>query len=167
MDEQDRQLAGLVEDIIYHFGAQGMEEKCCGEKISPGDFRALRTALRLDICTMQDIARNASVTKGGATRILARLEDKGLARRQQDQRDGRICCVRLTEEGKSLLSRIEDQLTNKMQTILAAMDPAMREILIISIGAFLRAAQERRNGLEKRPDEDQAGQQKNLASNNS
>ena len=141
METQARQRAGLVEDVMYYFGAQGMEEDCCGEKISPGEFRALRTALRLDVCTMQDIARSASVTKGGATRIVVRLEDKGLAHREQDQKDGRVCCVTLTKEGKSILGRIEDQLTNKMLMILAAMDPAMRDILLISVNSFLQTAQ--------------------------
>lgn len=146
MDTQGRQLAGLVEDIIYHFGAQGMEEECCGEKITPGEFRALRTALHFDVCTMQDIAKNVSVTKGGATRIIARLEAKGLAQREQDQKDGRVCCVTLTEEGKLLMSRIEDELTSKMLTILAAMNPAMRDILLISLNSFLKTVQQQMSG---------------------
>lgn len=146
IDTQGRQLAGLVEDVMYYFGAQGMEEECCGEKISLGEFRALRTALRLDVCTMQDIARSASVTKSGATRIIARLEDKRLAHREQDQKDGRVCCVTLTGEGKSLLIRIEEQLTNKMLKILAAMEPAMRDILLISLNSFLQTAQRQMTG---------------------
>lgn len=146
METQARQLAGLVEDVMYYFGAQGPEEDCCGEKISPGEFRALRTALRLDVCTMQDIARSASVTKGGATRIVIRLEDKGLVNREQDQKDGRVCCVTLTEEGKSILDRIEDQLTHKMMTILGAMDSAMREVLLISVNSFLQTAQRQMAG---------------------
>jgi len=153
MDEQARQLAGLIENMMYCFGTQSMDGECC-ENISHGEFRALHTALHLNICTMQDIAKKAVVTKSGATRIVGRLEDKGLARREQDQKDGRICCVQLTEEGKSLLNRIEGQLTNKMQKILAAMDPAMRGILIISLGAFLQAAQGQMTGLDKRPDAD-------------
>ena len=153
MNEQARQLAGLIENMMYCFGTQSMDGECC-ENISHGEFRALHTALHLNICTMQDIAKKAVVTKSGATRIVGRLEDKGLARREQDQKDGRICCVQLTEEGKSLLNRIEGQLTNKMQKILAAMDPAMRGILIISLGAFLQAAQGQMTGLDKRPDAD-------------
>ncbi|OPY08058.1 MAG: HTH-type transcriptional regulator Hpr [Syntrophaceae bacterium PtaB.Bin095] len=146
MHAKGRQLAGLVEDVMYYFGVQGMEDECCGEKISPGEFRALRTALRLDVCTMQDIARRASITKGGATRIITRLEEKGLAHRVKDQKDGRVCCVTLTEEGESLLSQIEDQLTNKMMAILEAMDPAMRDILIISLNSFLQTARRQSSG---------------------
>ena len=144
MERQAGQLAGLVEDVMYCFGSQGMEEECCGEKISSGEFRALRAALRHDVCTMQHISKSAAVTKSGATRIIARLEDKGLAHREQDQQDGRVCCVTLTEEGQSLLHRIEDQLTNKMLVILAEMDPAIRKILIISLKSFLQTAQNKK-----------------------
>ena len=139
MDEQARQLAGSIEKIMYYFGTQSMEGECC-ENISLGEFFALRSVLHRDICTMQDIAKSAVVTKSGATRIVSRLVDKGLAHREQDQKDGRICCVTLTEEGKSLLNRIEDQLMNKIKTILAAMDPDMREILMIALHTFCQSA---------------------------
>jgi DNA-binding MarR family transcriptional regulator len=142
MDAQGRKLAGLVEEVIYHFGPKGIDDECCGERISPGEIHALRTVSRLKVCTMQDIARSVSVTKGGATRIVTRLEDKGLVYRGQDQKDGRVCCVMLTEEGKALLKRIEDRLTNKMLTILASMDPSMRDVLIISLNSFLLASRQ-------------------------
>ena len=142
MDAQGRKLAGLVEAVIYHFGPKGIDDECCGERISPGEIHALRTVSRLEVCTMQDIARSVSVTKGSATRIVTRLEDKGLVYRGQDQKDGRVCCVMLTEEGKALLKRIEDRLTNKMLTILASMDPSMRDVLIISLNSFLLASRQ-------------------------
>ncbi|MCK9197185.1 MAG: MarR family transcriptional regulator [Syntrophales bacterium] len=153
MDEQARQLAGMVENIMYFFGTQSQDGECC-ENISHGEFRALHTALHQSTCTMQDIAKKAVVTKSGATRIVHRLEEKGLAHREEDQKDGRVCCVTLTEAGVAFLNRIEDQLTNKMQTILVDMDPAMREILIISLGAFLQIAQGQMSGRDKRPEAD-------------
>ncbi|SEM63257.1 DNA-binding transcriptional regulator, MarR family [Syntrophus gentianae] len=143
MDAQARQLIGLIDNITYSFGMQSLEGRCCNENISHGEFRALQVALHQTICTMQDIARSAAVTKSGATRIAKRLEEKGLAIRQQDHKDGRICCVTPTEKGQTLLNRIEDQLMCKMREILAAMDPAMREILILSLNAFVQAAKPR------------------------
>jgi len=141
VESEGRQLIGLIENITYIFGMQSIEGRCCNENISHGEFRALQVALHQNSCTMQDIARSAAVTKSGATRIAKRLEDKGLANRRQDRKDGRICCVTLTEEGRTLLNRIEDQLMAKVQEILAVMDPAMREILIISLSAFVRASE--------------------------
>ena len=155
MDEQARQLALLMENMLYGFGAAGVDGECC-ENISHSEFRALHTARYRDNCNMQDIARKAAVTKSGATRIVRRLEDKGLVRRVEDPKDGRSCCVTLTEEGKSFLKRIEDQLTDKMQTILAAMDPAMREVLVIALGAFLQAARGTAGNMDRRTEGEEA-----------
>jgi len=134
-----KQLAGLIEDIIYHFGSL-VDNECC-EGVSHAEFRALRTAMRKDLCTMQDIAKAAMVTKSGATRLISRLEEKGLAQRQRDENDGRICCVQLTDSGKSFLNRNEDNLMNQMQSILAGMDQSVREVLLISLTAFLKTAE--------------------------
>lgn len=141
MDAHAGQLIGLIEKITYIFGMQSMEEQCCSENISHAEYRALQAALDCDICSMQDIAKSAGVTKSGATRIAKRLEGKGLAKRQQDRKDGRICCVTLTEEGRTLLKRIEARLLNKMRKILADMDPALRDILILSLKVFVQAAE--------------------------
>lgn len=139
MDEQTRQLAGLLEDMMYNFGMHDMSSNCC-ENISHGEFRALRVISRLDRCTMQDIAKSIAVTKSGATRIVSRLEGKKLIRRVNDQSDGRVCCVQLSKEGKSLMTRITDEPAKKMTAVLDAMDPAMRQILQIGLHAFFQTA---------------------------
>lgn len=135
MDEQTRQLIELLENMMYDFGTHNMSVNCC-ENISHGEFRALRTMSRLDRCTMQDIAKSIAVTKSGATRIVSRLEEKKLARRVHDQNDARICCVRLSKEGKSLLSRITEEPSKKMESVLDAMHPDMRQVLLIGLRAF-------------------------------
>lgn len=145
MKDQARQLAVLIQNMMVSLGTQNTDGACC-ENISHGEYRALTAVLRKDICTMQDIAKRTAVTKGGATRIVSRLEGKGLAHREQDKGDGRICCVTLTEEGQSLLKRIEDQLTDKVQVVLAAMEPAMQKILLISLDHFLQTAQRQEKG---------------------
>lgn len=75
MNKQARQLAGLLEDVMYNLGTYNMSGNCC-ENISHGEFRALRIISRMDRCTMQDIAKGIAVTKSGATRIVSRLEEK-------------------------------------------------------------------------------------------
>jgi len=139
MDEQTRQLAVLLENMMYDFGTHSMNSNCC-ENISHGEFRALRAMSRVDRCTMQDIAKSIAVTKSGATRIISRLEEKKLVRRVHDQKDARICCVQLSKEGKSLLSRITDEPSKKMAAVLDAMAPDMRQILLIGLRAFSETA---------------------------
>ena len=140
METQARQLSAIIENMMYYFGTQSIDGECC-ENVSHGEFRALHAAMHQNICTMQDIARSALVTKSGATRIVTRLEEKELVRREQNDKDGRVCCLKLTAEGEALMARIDDQLTDKMLSILTAMEPAMRDILIISLSAFLQAAE--------------------------
>jgi DNA-binding MarR family transcriptional regulator len=140
MDKQARQLVGLIEDMVYHFGTHNMSNNCC-ENISHGEFRALRVISRLERCTMQDIAKNIAVTKSGATRIVSRLEEKKLARRISDQDDGRVCCVQLSKEGKHLLARLTEEPTQRVSHTLSAMEPSMRQILLIGLNAFFEAAQ--------------------------
>ncbi|NTW07573.1 MAG: MarR family transcriptional regulator [Syntrophaceae bacterium] len=139
MDEQIRQLAELIEDMTYDFGSHNMDGVCC-ENISHGEYRALRTVLRLDKCTMQDVAKSIAVTKSGATRIVSRLEEKKLVHRINDQNDGRVCCVQLSEEGKSLISRLTEEPAKRMAAILSAMTPDMRQILLIGLRAFVETA---------------------------
>ena len=139
MAEQAKQLVGLIEDMVYNFGTHNMSSNCC-ENISHGEFRALRVISRMDRCTMQDIAKSIAVTKSGATRIVSRLEEKILVRRVNDQNDGRVCCVQLSKEGKSIMTRITDEPAGKMTAVLDAMDPAMRQILQIGLDAFFQTA---------------------------
>ena len=139
MDEQARQLAGLIEDAVYHLGAYNMSGNCC-ENISHGEFRALRVISRLDRCTMQDIAKSIAVTKSGATRIVSRLEEKKLVRRMNDQNDARVCCVQMSKEGKTLVSRLTEEPAKRMAGILSAMAPEMRQILLIGLRALVETA---------------------------
>jgi MarR family transcriptional regulator, organic hydroperoxide resistance regulator len=139
MDEQTSQLTGLLEDMMYDFGTHNLRGNCC-ENISHGEFRALRAISRLDKCTMQDIAKSIAVTKSGATRIVSRLEEKKLVHRVHDQKDARICCVQLSKEGQSLLSRITEEPAKRMEEVLSAMTPDMRQILVIGLRAFAETA---------------------------
>ena len=139
MDEQARQLAGLLEDIMYNLGMYNLDSNCC-ENISHGEFRALRVISRLERCTMQDIANNIAVTKSGATRIVSRLEEKKLVRRMNDKNDARVCCVQLSREGKTLVSRLTEEPAKRMAGILSAMAPEMRQILLIGLRALVETA---------------------------
>ncbi len=142
MEDLTGQLAELLEDITYDFSAHNLSTNCC-ENISHGEFRALRAVSRRDGCTMQDIARNIAVTKSGATRIVSRLEGKKLVHRVQERSDARICCVRLSKDGKAMLSRITEAPAKKISSVLDAMSPDMRQILLIGLRAFIETARAR------------------------
>ncbi|MGV8079974.1 MAG: MarR family winged helix-turn-helix transcriptional regulator [Syntrophales bacterium] len=139
--DQTKIIFSMIQQLSYQWGRRHRDGTCC-ENLSLNEFQALRAALFHRECTVQEIARGAEVTKSGATRLVNRLEEKGLVRREEDPKDGRICCVTLTDQGASLLSRIENQLLTDFQSVLATMDPALRDILIISLGSLLQASRQ-------------------------
>jgi DNA-binding MarR family transcriptional regulator len=139
MDKLINQLAELLEDVMYDFSTHSLNNNCC-ENISHGEYRALRVVARLGKCTMREIARSIAVTKSGATRIITRLEEKKLVRRMHNQNDARICCVQLSKDGKSLLSRIMEEPSKKMTAVLHEMTPEMRQVLLIGLRTFAETA---------------------------
>ena len=54
-------------------------------------------------CRVLDIARALSITVGGASKVVDKVEAAGLCRRQPNPTDGRSNLIRLTEPGKGLL----------------------------------------------------------------
>jgi MarR family transcriptional regulator, organic hydroperoxide resistance regulator len=54
-------------------------------------------------CRVLDIVRALSITVGGASKVVDKLEAAGLCRREPNPTDGRSNLIRLTEPGEGLL----------------------------------------------------------------
>ncbi len=54
-------------------------------------------------CRVLDIVRALSITVGGASKVVDKVEAAGLCRRQPNPTDGRSSLIRLTESGEVLL----------------------------------------------------------------
>ena len=55
---------------------------------------------------MKDIAEIMSMTKGGMTFLIDKLEKKGIVRRKQNDFDRRVLHIELTEEGQKFIKNI-------------------------------------------------------------
>jgi DNA-binding MarR family transcriptional regulator len=66
-----------------------------------------------------EIARALSVTTGGATKIVNRLERDGIVRKQREGRDGRAVLVDLTDDGAAMLEGILGDLDGILREFLA------------------------------------------------
>ena len=71
-----KDLSALIREITWNFGARGLKGECCGDLSQP-EYRVLCLATEHQKCSMQEIARDLGFTKGGATRVVNRLEEKG------------------------------------------------------------------------------------------
>lgn len=131
----------LIREIVWRFGARGLEGQCCGE-LSPPEFRALRTASDQHKCSMQEIAHRLGFTKSGATRVVDRLEKKGLVQRMRSPEDGRVCCVEVTPPGKALINTVTLENEERIAKILSKMDPSMQQVVQASLQSFVQAINE-------------------------
>lgn len=69
--------------------------------------------------TVAELARELETDPGATTRLLDRLEAKGLCRRVRSEVDRRVVNVELTAEGRDVAARIPDALSQVMNAHLA------------------------------------------------
>ena len=92
IDQLSQLLSGLMERLVI--------------SISQGEFGVLMFLSRHDKgVTSSTIARAMCIGPGGVANVLKALEQKGLVVKEQDRRDRRANCVRITDEGRMRLNR--------------------------------------------------------------
>jgi MarR family 2-MHQ and catechol resistance regulon transcriptional repressor len=133
-----KELSELIREITWNFGARGLKGECCGDLSQP-EYRALCLASERQQCSMQDIAKELGFTKGGATRVVNRLEKKGYIERQRSPEDGRICCVKVTAPGSVLVKSVNRDKEDRIVKIMASVDPGMQEVIKTALQSFVLA----------------------------
>lgn len=146
MDTQRaRDLVDLLDEIVWEFGSQGSEGYCC-EDVSYVEYRALRVLAKSGDFTVRRLGEHLGFTKSGATRVVDRLERKGYVRRERNEVDHRVCCVMLTDEGRSLVARILEGYATKTAASLDDLSKEMGDILLASLRSFVATFQDRHPG---------------------
>lgn len=82
-----------------------LKEEQLQYKLSPNEIRIIEivgTSNKPKM--MKDIAEHMSMTKGGMTFLIDKLEKKGIVRRRQNDFDRRVLYIELTEEGKKIFT---------------------------------------------------------------
>jgi len=132
-------LIGLLQEATWLFGNRAFDGSCC-EGLSYTEYQALAEMERTDNCSIQSIGKSIKFTKSGATRIIDRLERKGLARRRRSPSDGRVCCVVITGRGKSALSKVAKSYAAYLEEVLTDLDVRSVEMIANSLEFLIAAA---------------------------
>jgi len=69
---------------------------------------------------MTDLARATMLSSGGMTRLVGRLEDRGLVRRDPDPEDARAFQATLTQAGQAAVARARTTHDNVIANLLGA-----------------------------------------------
>ncbi len=98
-------------------------------------------------CTVAELARSLLVDAGAMTRLLDRLEKKGLCKRERCTVDRRVVQVEITPAGAAAISDVPTVLADVMNAHLAGFSQAEWEALktslrrMVATGDALRAAE--------------------------
>jgi len=83
-------------------------------------FEFLQVISRTPACRVQDIAAELSITVGGTSKIVDRIEASGYCVRSANPNDRRSSIIALTPAGRRLLPRltaaVDDELLNRLGT---------------------------------------------------
>ena len=131
-------MARALAEIIWELGAQGLDGVCCAG-LSLVEHRTLSRLVVAEACTLQALGEGASLTKSGATRLVDRLEERGLLSRERSPEDGRVCCILLTPEGRSALDQANTAFTHRIANLLANVPDDQRQHLQTAVPALAAA----------------------------
>ncbi|HYE99733.1 MAG TPA: MarR family transcriptional regulator [Planctomycetota bacterium] len=147
----ERELAVVLlrtGDVLHH----GLARALAPFDLSNEQYNALRIlkgAGRAGHPTLE-IARRLVSRSPNITRLLDKLIEKGLARRDRDQADRRQAVVRITPDGRELLKRCDRAVdglmekllclpTAEMKAVVAALDRVRAAVAIPTVQEELRS----------------------------
>jgi DNA-binding MarR family transcriptional regulator len=94
----------------------------CG--LTLGRFDTMRVIARTSSCRVCDVAEGLSITVGGASKMIDRIEAAGHCARRANPDDRRSSLVGLTPAGTSLLDEatavVQDELAIRLGSVLSA-----------------------------------------------
>ena len=109
--------------------ARRLRQESGERELSPTLSAALATIARHGPLTPSALADAEGIQRPTATRVIARLEARGLVARRPDPTDGRVCHVEATAAGRTLLRRIRGRKNQYLARRLRTLDEHERATL--------------------------------------
>lgn len=96
--------------------------------------------------TMASLSRDLGIDPGAMTRSLDRLEAKGLVRRERSKEDRRVVLLTLTDEGRTVASRVPAVMADVLNSHLAGFNEAEWHQLLAMLQRMLANGELLRGG---------------------
>lgn len=111
MNEKILEMYKFIQDISWYFGNQTFGNECC-EDLSLVEYMVLKNVYEFENMTVQQIGVKLNITKSGVSKIIDRLEDKKYVSKIKSLEDGRVCCIKITDNGVQAIEKIFTEYTN-------------------------------------------------------
>ena len=108
--------------------------------ITAAQFKVMIIIAQFGVDTPAELCRHLSLDSGSMTRMLDRLEQKGLLLRKRCADDRRLVRLALTEDGQALADKLPEIGVNAMNQLAGALDSEELQILEAILKKILLAA---------------------------
>jgi DNA-binding MarR family transcriptional regulator len=124
-DELER-LSGIL-------GQVGPDEVCC-EGLSQRQCAILRILVSSEGARLTDLAALSGITPSAMTRVLERLEGRGLVERVRGSHsDGRASTVRITEGGRRTRLQLDALMRERTEQIVSSIPDEKRQEVLAAL----------------------------------
>ncbi len=130
---------------LKHTGIEATSEI----ELSYSQIIILYNILEKEAATITELSRSLKITQGVVSRMVDRLEEKGLVDRSRDREDRRVVVVRLSEKGRQHAMKMIDFHLDSLKQQLLEISEHDRKIflgVLKSIDDKLERAREVNNG---------------------
>ena len=119
-----------LERLARILGQNGPDEVCC-DGLSQRQTAILRVLVSSEGARLTDLAALSEITPSAMTRVLEKLEARGLVERVRGAHDdGRAAMVRITAAGRRTRKLLDQLMRSRTQTIIDAIPDKQRTVVL-------------------------------------
>ena len=114
----DESVGYLMRTVVMLLGRE-IDEQMAAHQLTDAQWRPLFMIMQGNGRTAAEVARALQMDTGATTRLLDRLEAKGLLRRSRSHRDRRVVNLELTKDGEACIADVPHLLADLQNRALA------------------------------------------------
>lgn len=139
---QAERLQELFAEMIRGYQFRDREGICC-HGLTVSQCYALDMLGRRGPLAMGELAAELYLETSSMTRVVDQLVRQRLVTREADAGDRRVCRIRMTPKGRSLVARVRAELITEHEMVLRNIPTQSREAVILAMSELLSAFKKR------------------------
>ncbi len=133
---QTDRVYAVLSELMRRYQFRDRDQICC-HGLSVSQCYTLELLADGQPRSMRALADETCLKVSSATRVVDQLVSRDLVERMDDPNDRRVCRVRITNAGRSLVSRVRAEIIGEYRVVLEAVPPESREAVIDSLTRLL------------------------------
>ncbi len=120
----------------------GPDEVCC-EGMTPRQTAILRILIAQQGARLSDLACVSRISPSAMTRVIEKLEKKGMVRRVRGAHDdGRAAQVEITATGRKARRRIDELMRQRARAVAESLPASRRDVVLQALREFSNALEQ-------------------------